>query len=66
MNLILSDVEETITIVDTPEDETGTPIGPPKISVAKRAMNMLFVRGTKELLGCHRVLIFCMCVPITR
>ncbi|KAF5359048.1 hypothetical protein D9758_004755 [Tetrapyrgos nigripes] len=42
MNLILSDVEETIMIVD--EGAAGT------VSVAKRKMDMLFVRGDGVIL----------------
>lgn len=41
MNLILSDVEETISIVDVNE-ETGVPLG---VRTATRNMEMLFVRG---------------------
>jgi len=47
MNLILSDVEETIMIVDVPEgaaDARGT------VNVAKRKMDMLFVRGDGVIL----------------
>jgi U6 snRNA-associated Sm-like protein LSm3 len=47
MNLILSDVEETIMIVDVPEgasDPRGT------VNVAKRKMDMLFVRGDGVIL----------------
>jgi len=47
MNLILSDVEETIMIVDAPEgasDTRGT------VNVAKRKMDMLFVRGDGVIL----------------
>ncbi|ESK94431.1 lsm domain-containing protein [Moniliophthora roreri MCA 2997] len=45
MNLILSDVEETIMIVDT---EGNDPQG--AVSVAKRKMEMLFVRGDGVIL----------------
>ncbi|KAI0311971.1 hypothetical protein OF83DRAFT_1148444 [Amylostereum chailletii] len=47
MNLILSDVEETIMIVDAPE---GAPPGQSAINVAKRKMEMLFVRGDGVIL----------------
>jgi len=43
MNLILSDVEETIMIVDVDEAQ-GT------VNVAKRKMEMLFVRGDGVIL----------------
>jgi len=43
MNLILSDVEETIMIVDLDD-------GQEKINVAKRKMEMLFVRGDGVIL----------------
>ncbi|KAJ3736521.1 like-Sm ribonucleoprotein [Lentinula guzmanii] len=42
MNLILSDVEETIMIVNEGEQAT--------VSVAKRKMDMLFVRGDGVIL----------------
>ncbi|KAJ7590900.1 hypothetical protein C8J56DRAFT_546197 [Mycena floridula] len=45
MNLILSDVEETIMIVDVIE---GTQSG--TVNVAKRKMDMLFVRGDGVIL----------------
>jgi len=45
MNLILSDVEETIMIVDT-ENATGQGV----VNVAKRKMDMLFVRGDGVIL----------------
>ncbi|TFY52754.1 hypothetical protein EVG20_g10415 [Dentipellis fragilis] len=45
MNLILSDVEETIMIVDTPSEDA-----PPVVNVAKRKMEMLFVRGDGVIL----------------
>ncbi|THV08371.1 like-Sm ribonucleo protein [Dendrothele bispora CBS 962.96] len=45
MNLILSDVEETIMIVD--ENTAG---GQGAVSVAKRKMDMLFVRGDGVIL----------------
>ncbi|KAF9006570.1 like-Sm ribonucleoprotein [Cyathus striatus] len=44
MNLILSDVEETIMIVDTEGEGQGT------VNVAKRKMEMLFVRGDGVIL----------------
>ncbi|KAK7060474.1 Sm-like protein lsm3b [Paramarasmius palmivorus] len=45
MNLILSDVEETIMIVDTDgNDPQGT------VNVVKRKMEMLFVRGDGVIL----------------
>ncbi|KAF9464379.1 hypothetical protein BDZ94DRAFT_488324 [Collybia nuda] len=44
MNLILSDVEETIMIVDTENAPDGT------VNVAKRKMEMLFVRGDGVIL----------------
>ncbi|TCD70407.1 U4/U6-U5 snRNP complex subunit lsm3 [Steccherinum ochraceum] len=47
MNLILSDVEETILIVDQPEDGS---VPKNAINVAKRKMNMLFVRGDGVIL----------------
>ncbi|TFK43720.1 hypothetical protein BDQ12DRAFT_702730 [Crucibulum laeve] len=46
MNLILSDVEETIMIVDT----EGAPDGQGTVNVAKRRMEMLFVRGDGVIL----------------
>ncbi|KAI5118446.1 hypothetical protein M0805_000579 [Coniferiporia weirii] len=46
MNLILSDVEETIMLVDG--DEVAPP--PARINVAKRKMEMLFVRGDGVIL----------------
>ncbi|KII94893.1 hypothetical protein PLICRDRAFT_47898 [Plicaturopsis crispa FD-325 SS-3] len=47
MNLILSDVEETIMLVDVAE---GAPQAPANINVAKRKMEMLFVRGDGVIL----------------
>jgi U6 snRNA-associated Sm-like protein LSm3 len=47
MNLILSDVEETIMIVDVPE---GAQDGRGSVNVAKRQMKMLFVRGDGVIL----------------
>ncbi|EIW82345.1 like-Sm ribonucleo protein [Coniophora puteana RWD-64-598 SS2] len=47
MNLILSDVEETIMIVDPIE---GSPNSEGTVKVAKRKMNMLFVRGDGVIL----------------
>ncbi|CCM04053.1 uncharacterized protein FIBRA_06212 [Fibroporia radiculosa] len=47
MNLILSDVEETIMIVDQVE---GAPEGKGTVNVAKRKMEMLFVRGDGVIL----------------
>ncbi|PFH51353.1 hypothetical protein AMATHDRAFT_191345 [Amanita thiersii Skay4041] len=46
MNLILSDVEETIMIVETDHMPQGTP----SMNVAKRKMDMLFVRGDGVIL----------------
>ncbi|TFK71788.1 Sm-like ribonucleo protein [Pluteus cervinus] len=46
MNLILSDVEETILLVDV---DNPTP-NPATINVAKRKMEMLFVRGDGVIL----------------
>jgi len=46
MNLILSDVEETIMIVDT----DGTTNGQGTVNVAKRKMEMMFVRGDGVIL----------------
>jgi len=46
MNLILSDVEETIMIVDV----EGAPEGHRTVNVAKRKMEMLFVRGDGVIL----------------
>ncbi|KAF9481816.1 Sm-like ribonucleoprotein [Pholiota conissans] len=46
MNLIMSDVEETIMLVD-PEGATN---GRSVINVAKRKMEMLFVRGDGVIL----------------
>ncbi|KAH6914823.1 hypothetical protein BKA70DRAFT_1419783 [Coprinopsis sp. MPI-PUGE-AT-0042] len=46
MNLILSDVEETIMIVDT----ENAPNGQGVVNVAKRKMDMLFVRGDGVIL----------------
>ncbi|KAF8631581.1 hypothetical protein AX15_002331 [Amanita polypyramis BW_CC] len=46
MNLILSDVEETILIVDT----DSMPQGAVPVNVAKRKMDMLFVRGDGVIL----------------
>ncbi|KZP24524.1 like-Sm ribonucleo protein [Athelia psychrophila] len=47
MNLILSDVEETIMIVDVPE---GSSSAQATVNVAKRKMEMLFVRGDGVIL----------------
>jgi len=47
MNLILSDVEETIMIVDVAE---GAPEGRGTVNFAKRKMEMLFVRGDGVIL----------------
>ncbi|KAI0772071.1 like-Sm ribonucleoprotein [Trametes elegans] len=47
MNLILSDVEETIMIVDQVE---GAPEGHTTVNIAKRKMEMLFVRGDGVIL----------------
>lgn len=47
MNLILSDVEETIMIVDPIE---GGMEGQGAVKVAKRKMEMLFVRGDGVIL----------------
>ncbi|KAH9894477.1 hypothetical protein C8Q73DRAFT_518944 [Cubamyces lactineus] len=47
MNLILSDVEETIMIVDQIE---GAPEGHTAVNIAKRKMDMLFVRGDGVIL----------------
>ncbi|KAK7695735.1 U4/U6-U5 snRNP complex subunit lsm3 [Cerrena zonata] len=47
MNLILSDVEETIMLVEQVE---GGPEGQTTVNVAKRKMNMLFVRGDGVIL----------------
>ncbi|KAI0663251.1 hypothetical protein C8Q70DRAFT_1086182 [Cubamyces menziesii] len=47
MNLILSDVEETIMIVDQIE---GAPEGHTTVNIAKRKMDMLFVRGDGVIL----------------
>ncbi|EPT03640.1 hypothetical protein FOMPIDRAFT_1115860 [Fomitopsis schrenkii] len=47
MNLILSDVEETIMIVEQPD---GAPEGQNTVNVAKRKMEMLFVRGDGVIL----------------
>ncbi|KAF5388440.1 hypothetical protein D9615_000553 [Tricholomella constricta] len=44
MNLILSDVEETIMLVDVEGAAEGT------VNVAKRKMEMLFVRGDGVIL----------------
>ncbi|KAG6833921.1 hypothetical protein H0H87_007932 [Tephrocybe sp. NHM501043] len=44
MNLILSDVEETIMVVDVEGAPEGT------VNVAKRKMEMLFVRGDGVIL----------------
>ncbi|EDR12782.1 uncharacterized protein LACBIDRAFT_246149 [Laccaria bicolor S238N-H82] len=46
MNLIMSDVEETILIVDTDSVPTGQGV----LQVAKRKMEMLFVRGDGVIL----------------
>ncbi|KAL0949359.1 hypothetical protein HGRIS_009428 [Hohenbuehelia grisea] len=48
MNLILSDVEETIMIVDV--DEEVQPGAQRTVNVAKRKMDMLFVRGDGVIL----------------
>ncbi|KAI0092045.1 hypothetical protein BDY19DRAFT_990793 [Irpex rosettiformis] len=45
MNLILSDVEETIMIIDQHEGTTGE-----QHTIAKRKMDMLFVRGDGVIL----------------
>ncbi|KAF8477876.1 like-Sm ribonucleoprotein [Gautieria morchelliformis] len=47
MNLILSDVEETIMVVDVPE---GVPETDGTVRVAKRSIEMLFVRGDGVIL----------------
>ncbi|GBE79431.1 like-Sm ribonucleoprotein [Sparassis latifolia] len=47
MNLILSDVEETIMIVDQVEGATD---GQATVNIAKRKMEMLFVRGDGVIL----------------
>lgn len=47
MNLILSDVEETIMIVDQQEGAPGTQH---TVNIAKRKMDMLFVRGDGVIL----------------
>ncbi|PCH41508.1 like-Sm ribonucleo protein, partial [Wolfiporia cocos MD-104 SS10] len=47
MNLILSDVEETIMIV---EQVDGAPEGQTTVNIAKRKMEMLFVRGDGVIL----------------
>ncbi|KAJ7638986.1 like-Sm ribonucleoprotein [Roridomyces roridus] len=48
MNLIMSDVEETIMLVDVVD---GAPPGQPAtVNVAKRKMPMLFVRGDGVIL----------------
>ncbi|GJE84969.1 Sm ribonucleoprotein-like protein [Phanerochaete sordida] len=47
MNLILSDVEETILIVDQAD---GAGEGQPTVNMAKRKMDMLFVRGDGVIL----------------
>jgi U6 snRNA-associated Sm-like protein LSm3 len=46
MNLIMSDVEETIMIVDPESAMNGQGV----INVAKRKMEMLFVRGDSVIL----------------
>jgi len=46
MNLIMSDVEETIMIVDTESAANGQGV----INVARRKMEMLFVRGDSVIL----------------
>jgi len=46
MNLIMSDVEETIMIVDPESAVNGQSV----INVAKRKMEMLFVRGDSVIL----------------
>ncbi|KAF7432950.1 U4/U6-U5 snRNP complex subunit lsm3 [Pleurotus ostreatus] len=48
MNLILSDVEETIMIVDV--DDENVTAGSKTVNVAKRKMDMLFVRGDGVIL----------------
>jgi len=48
MNLILSDVEETIMLVDV--EGESTPASQRRINVAKRKMDMLFVRGDGVIL----------------
>jgi len=47
MNLILSDVEETILIVDPSENAVD---GKHTVNFARRKMNMLFVRGDGVIL----------------
>jgi len=49
MNLILSDVEETIMLVDLPPDGAPMAVDVP-VRVAKRKMEMLFVRGDGVIL----------------
>ncbi|KIY49383.1 like-Sm ribonucleo protein [Fistulina hepatica ATCC 64428] len=48
MNLIMSDVEETITIVEVPENAPDPQ--PPRDSYAKRKFPMLFIRGDGVIL----------------
>ncbi|QRW27143.1 U6 snRNA-associated Sm-like protein LSm3 [Rhizoctonia solani] len=45
MNLIMSDVEESIMIVENPENPEN-----PNVKVAKRNVEMLFVRGDGVIL----------------
>jgi len=47
MNMILSDVEETILLVEPAE---GAPEGTNTVRAVKRAMDMLFVRGDSVIL----------------
>ncbi|KZV97303.1 like-Sm ribonucleo protein [Exidia glandulosa HHB12029] len=49
MNLIMSDVEETMMIVDVPADGVMLP-GSGAVKVAKRRLDMLFVRGDGVIL----------------
>jgi len=56
MNLILSDVEETIMIVDVGDDEQ--PNVQRTVNVAKRKMDMLFVRGDGVILVRHQGLVY--------
>ncbi|KAF8524613.1 like-Sm ribonucleoprotein [Hysterangium stoloniferum] len=50
MNLILSDVEETIMVVDEAAMEMDGSATSPSVKVAKRSIEMLFVRGDGVIL----------------
>ena len=50
MNLILSDVEETMMVVHVEDGAALNSSAAPPVSVAKRRLEMLFVRGDGVIL----------------